>query len=122
MGLQSRAEEPSICEIKDTHFRIYAKPNAPGRMFNLAYGFYVVGTAHHDVNERRPGEYFGESEQAEYEVGLTAADVWGHSEGLARTQLPQQGDAARDGGLASLVEQREIHGNQGAGQSLGSSP
>ena len=71
-GLKSQ-----VVANKDTHFRIYAKPNAPGRMFNLAYGFYVVGTAHHDVNEQRPGEYFGESEQAEYEVGLTAADVWG---------------------------------------------
>ncbi len=46
------------------HFRVYA-PSSTDRMYNVNYGYFVVGTAHNDYKEGCSGSYAGDNEQAE---------------------------------------------------------
>lgn len=58
------------------HFRVYApgRADAEDRLYNLTYEFYVFATTHKDHNETCRGEWFGESEDVEEEVGDEAED------------------------------------------------
>jgi hypothetical protein len=45
------------------HYRIYADPD--DRLYNHAWGFYVIGATHYDINECWAGRQFGWSETSE---------------------------------------------------------
>jgi hypothetical protein len=53
------------------HMRLYA---LNGSMYNLDWGYWVVGTTHYDRNECTPGATFGWSEEAEGTMVQRARD------------------------------------------------
>jgi hypothetical protein len=57
------------------HYRVYAPPG--DRMYNQAWGYYILGSTHYDVNECYWGSWFGMSERAEQHVTNVARGVWG---------------------------------------------
>ena len=56
------------------HMRLYADPD--DQMYNVSWGFYVLGTTHRDYMECSPWSYFGDSEYAEIDVAQYARQVW----------------------------------------------
>jgi hypothetical protein len=63
---------------KSPHMRLYAPG---GRMYNSAWGYYVVATTHYDNAELAapPTQWFGMSEDAATAAVQTAVKAWGSS-------------------------------------------
>ena len=61
---------------KSPHMRLYAPG---GRMYNSAWGYYVVATTHYDNAELSspPAQWFGMSEDAAAAAVATAVKAWG---------------------------------------------
>ena len=61
---------------KTPHMRLYAPG---GRMYNAAWGYYVVATTHFDNAELKapPTQWFGKSEEAATVAVQTAVTAWG---------------------------------------------
>jgi len=60
----------------DSHYRIYAP--SYDYLYNVSWGFYVIGTTHRDHNECGPLDtWYGKSDEAENEVAFASAAVWG---------------------------------------------
>lgn len=68
-----------ICPVLDqaTHYRVYA--DADDRMYNTAWGFYIIGTSHFDTRECGINPWFGRSEDAEAKIAQSARNKWGSS-------------------------------------------
>jgi hypothetical protein len=60
------------------HYRVYA-PTGNERMYNMTFGYYVVGTSHQDHHDSGgapcPGDWYGGSERAEHEVANAVRDA-----------------------------------------------
>jgi hypothetical protein len=67
-----------LCTGNTTHFRIYSAGEDYGwdRMFNLRWGFYVLGTTHIDNRDCLPGGWAGRSERAEGNVARHVRPIW----------------------------------------------
>lgn len=70
-----------LCTGNETHLRIYAAgeldiPDAHDRMFNLRWGFYVLGTSHIDNKDCLPGGWSGRSERAEGIIADAVRPIW----------------------------------------------
>jgi hypothetical protein len=70
-----------LCIGNETHIRLYAAgeldvPDAHDRMFNLRWGFYILGTAHIDNRDCLPGGWAGRSERAEGNVARHVRPIW----------------------------------------------
>jgi hypothetical protein len=62
---RGRKQYPGQCDSNSNyHFRVYA-PSNTDRMYNVNYGYFVIGTSHNDYRENCGDGWFGESEVAE---------------------------------------------------------
>jgi hypothetical protein len=59
------------------HYRLYA--DGDDRLYNAAWGYYVIGTSHIDHNECGFGAWFGKSETAEGYIASRARSAFGSS-------------------------------------------
>jgi hypothetical protein len=60
------------------HMRIYSHGDEVyDRMFNISYGFWVMGTSHFDLNDGCDGSEFGWSEIADSWFAQRARERWG---------------------------------------------
>jgi hypothetical protein len=69
------------CTSDANHLRLYAAgeediSDAHDRMFNLRWGFYVLGTAHIDYRDCLPGGWAGRSERAEGRIARHVRPIW----------------------------------------------
>jgi hypothetical protein len=92
------------------HTRLYA--DGDERLYNTAWGYYVLGTAHQDHNEcSRIGRWSGRSEAAEKFVGGISREIWGNqAPSFDRIQMGNQEPYRREGthvwqnnGLATAI-------------------
>lgn len=58
------------------HYRVYADPSDDS-MYNVYYGYYVIGTTHFDYNDGCSGALAGYSETAEGWVAQHSGEAWG---------------------------------------------
>jgi hypothetical protein len=70
-----------LCTSNETHIRLYAAgeldiDDAHDRMFNLDWGFYILGTAHIDNKDCLPGGWSGRSERAEGIIADAVRPIW----------------------------------------------
>ena len=57
------------------HFRVYA--DGDDRLYNLGWGYYILGTSHIDHNECGLGRWFGKTETAEAYIAGRARTAFG---------------------------------------------
>lgn len=71
-----------LCGGDATHLRLYAAgetdiPDGHDRMFNLRWGFYILGTSHIDHADCWPvGRWSGRSERAEGNIARAVRPIW----------------------------------------------
>ena len=61
------------CRDEYTHYRVYA--DGDDRLYNMSWGYYVLGTSHIDHHECWTGTWFGRSEVAEGRIAADAAGI-----------------------------------------------
>ncbi len=71
-----RKSKQYTCYSTDTHYRVYADASHADRNWSPSWGFYVLGTAHHDHNENCGSTWYGKSEDAEREIAAASRDTF----------------------------------------------
>lgn len=64
----------SLGAYSTCHMRLYA--DSDDRLYNLTWGYFVIGTSHYDIREIFPDRRFGWSEDAATELSNLAEDHW----------------------------------------------
>lgn len=103
---------PDACVGDVEHVRLYAV-DGDDRMYNLDWGYYVLGTAHIDHNEVCSGSWSGRSETAEHRIAEdlrgsecfpAVAEDWGDFYNDVTTHTADDGHRLENDGYATAVD------------------